>query len=608
MPKALTKTQQQKPFLCVITPVFDPALPSIQQLVKQLQQQSLNNFLHVMVSNGPSPLVDRFTQELHDPRFQFISLPYVSTTSPTDLMRSLGQRREYALKHFSAERFVFLDADITLLDQDYFQKLAEAHQRLGKELLITQVLRYEKTLPTLPLRIGHIDMANFSFSEQAAKEVSYPTDVDPNYGFANDYRFFEKLLSRGEPGYLDFVSAEIGTNRSYGRVTDKHLEKKFIKGRIPLFGNSFDYEDLARIQTVLKSHLVGIGQVVHQFEEQFKTKIGFQAAVATNSCTNAFWLLFRALKFKPTDEVILPNIHFIGVKNALELNQISIRLVDVNPIIPNINLVEIKKALSPQTKAIIFLDYGGYPAPIQEVKTWLAQQGRQDVLLILDAANSPFLEFQGKYAALDYDCVLYSFDMNKILVTGDGGMLLSNRTELVEQVRSLAYLGMTEKVLSGFERSSTQEQWWESHFSEPSLMMSMNNLAASLGITQLMKVEKILAYRKKIVKLYRNKLQRLVKAGYLELPPGFEDEQYPSFLFWIFCSTENIRNALAIHLRDKGVYTTIKYQPLDSSAQTPQALQFYQTSLCLPLHQNLLEDHIDYIASKIFEFFESQDE
>jgi dTDP-4-amino-4,6-dideoxygalactose transaminase len=558
-----------------------------------------------MISNGPSPEVNRFTLDLKDPRFQFMSLPFSPTPTHTDLLINLGQRREHALKQFSAERFVFLDADISLVDQDYFQKLAEAHQRTGKELLITKVLRYEKILPTMPITVSHIDMANFSFSDQAAKAVHYPTDLDPAYGFANDYRFFERLRARGEPEFLDCVSAEIGTNRSYGRITDFFLEEQFHEKPISLFGNSFDAEDVAGLQAVLESHLVGYGQVVREFEDQFKTKIGFQAAVATNSCTNAFWLLCRALHLKAGDEVLMPNMHFVGIKNALELNGITPTLIDVDPVIPNLTLEEIQTHLSPRTRAIIFLDYGGWPSPIQAIKLWLAQQGRQDVTLILDAANSPFTQLNGHYVALEYDFVLYSFDMNKVLVTGDGGMVLSNNTETIEIIRQLAYLGMTNKTISGFDRSATEERWWDSQFSEPSLMLSMNNLAASLGLTQLKKIDLILEQRKKIVALYRHKLQRLVEAKHLNLPPVLEHVEHASFLFWIFLANEKTRNALAHWLRSKGVYTSVKYQPLDMSSPTPHTFQFYQTALCLPLHQNLKEDHVDYIVSKVFEFFES---
>lgn len=95
-----------------------------------------------------------------------------------------------------------------------------------------------------------------------------------------------------------------------------------------------------------------------------------------------------------------------------------------------------------------------------------------------------------------------------------------------------------------------------------------------------------------------------MQRGCIEIPPEVSDLEHNCFFFWLKIKDIPTRNALAHHMLQKGVYTTVKYQPLDATASTPIAFDFYARSLCIPLHQNLREDEVDYIVSKLFDFFE----
>jgi len=372
---------------------------------------------------------------------------------------------------------------------------------------------------------------------------------------------------------------------------------------ISVFGNSFDDKDVAALKEVLDSHLVGMGAVTEKFEQEFAKKIGFAHGIATNSCTNSFWLIFKALGLGPKDQVIIPNIHFFGVKNVLDLFQVQTVIVDVDSQVPNLNLTTLKKHLHLETKAIIFLEYGGYPLDLKSIKNYLHKIGRTDIKLILDAANSPFTKFNGKYTALDYDIAAYSFDMNKILVVGDGGMILAHDPELAQKLKSLSYYGIKDLHASGFAKSKEKDVWWELEIGEPSLKLPMNNLNAALGLSQLAKIEEFLSKRLQVVKQYRKGLQCLNQ--YLDLPPENDEVENDVYLFWLRLRDSRKRNPLAKHLLTNGIYNTVKYQPLDPQAKTPHALDFYQRSLCLPLNQNLNSETVAYIIKQLKNFFKS---
>lgn len=377
-------------------------------------------------------------------------------------------------------------------------------------------------------------------------------------------------------------------------------EKKLIS----VFGNSFDKSDFKAFKNVLKSHLVGTGEVTKKFEEEFKNRIGFKYASAVSSCTNGFWLLLRALEFNPKDEVLIPNIHFFGIRNVLELLDIKYKIIDVGEPVPNITEKEITSHITKRTKAIIFLEYGGYPIiDIRKIKQYLQKHQRKDIVLILDAANSPFTIKDEKYSALDFDYAVYSFDMNKLLVTGEGGIVLSNNGEILKKVKSLSYYGIVDSLTTGFDKSLHRDIWWEVKTAKSSLKLNMNNLSASLGLTQLNKIDTIMQKRKAIARKYYNDLRPLESEGLLLLPPEYKNVENNVYLFWLRLKGEETRNKLAQYLLRQNVYTTVKYQPLDEKALTPNAFRFYKSVLNIPFNQNLTLSQQKYIIKHIKEFF-----
>jgi len=216
-------------FLCIITPIFDPALEAVRQLVNELKSQTYGNFFQVMISNGPSPHIKEFVFDVRkkDERFIYDEIEEEIVNNSKELLINLGKRREYCLKKYNAERYVFLDADVKLINNDYFLKLHKAHKEIKRDVLITLVkLGAELTLPIFPIRYGRIDMANFSFSKKIAKRFNYPTDFDHDIGIGNDYRFFSMISHDDNTAILNFYSTIKDGNNSYKRLTEFFLEEQ----------------------------------------------------------------------------------------------------------------------------------------------------------------------------------------------------------------------------------------------------------------------------------------------------------------------------------------------------------------------------------------------
>ena len=571
-----------------------------------MKKQSYGDFIHVLISNGESHKIRSFIRKLNtnDPRFEYIELDYTPTPNFTALMSNLGTRRDYCLRKINADRYLFLDADTTIVDTNYFSKLYFAHTITHKDILVTNSEYHGEQLPIHPInKEGQIQISNFCIAREVAKKYRYPTKYNVKKSQGNDWVYWQKIKQKSSILFLDILATTEGSGRSYKRATDKKLEELKGNSLISVFGNTFTQHDTDSVHQVLQTHLVGRGEVVTDFETMFKNQIGFKHAVATNSCTNSFWLLLKALDLKKTDEIIIASTHFFGVKNVLNILKIKYKVVDVDEIIPNINIDILLKSVTKNTRAIIGLDYGGYPMKINTLRRGLSRLDRKDIILILDAANSPFTKVNNKYVASNYDFALYSFDMNKIMVTGDGGMILSNNRPIMDKVRSLSYYGILDKHTSGFSKSSGGFEWWKVNASEPSLKLAMNNITAALGISQLIQIDQMLVPRNKVKQLYYAKLQKLVDDKHIVLPPRDKSIENANYLFWLVVKNKQTRDDLAYSLLSKNIYSTVKYQPLASKRQTPIAWDFFDRSLCIPFNQNLSESTVDYIVSQIIEYF-----
>jgi len=246
-------------FLCIITPVFDQAYESVYKLINELNAQTYGNFFQVMISNGPSPRIKELVFDINrqDPRFIYDEIEEEITNNPIETLVNLGKRREYCLKKYNAERYVFLDADVKLVDNDYFLKLYKAHQEIKRDVLMPLVKIFqhgsEITLPIFPIIPGHIDVANYTFSKKLAKHCSYPTDYDPNMGISNDYRFFSRISNENNTALLNFVSAIRDGNNSYKRLTeswDEQLrierEKRELEERLRIESEKQELEERLR--------------------------------------------------------------------------------------------------------------------------------------------------------------------------------------------------------------------------------------------------------------------------------------------------------------------------------------------------------------------------
>lgn len=370
---------------------------------------------------------------------------------------------------------------------------------------------------------------------------------------------------------------------------------------INVYQPSLGEEELNRIREVFASNWLGKGKLTDEFEERFALhlQVNKNRVLTTNCCSEGLFSSMKLLEIGPDDEVIMPTISFVGAGNAVCANGSKLVLCDVDIRTQNARAEDIEKKITNKTKAILLLHYGGVSCEMDEI---LAFAKSYDLKVIEDSACAVSSTYKGRACGTMGDMAMWSFDAMKILVCGDGAMLCFNTPELREKASKLLYFGLESK--SGYS-NTVDKKWWEFELSCFGHRAIMNDVTAAMALEQLRKLPSFIARRKQIAEHYNERLGTL---DWLDIPLPLKDYQTSSYYFYPIQVKKEVRDDLAKFLRDNGVYTTYRYFPLHRvsaygvSGEFPNASWAADHTLCLPIHQALSHDEIDYICDQIIAF------
>jgi aminotransferase len=369
---------------------------------------------------------------------------------------------------------------------------------------------------------------------------------------------------------------------------------------IRMFQPTLGQDELSAIAEVFADNWPGAGPRLKAFEKAFAAYIGAESEqmIGVTSCTEGLFQSVAALELSPSTEIILPTISFIGAGHAVRASGARLRLIDVDPLTLNPRPEHVEKALTAQTKAILLLHYGGRLDWIRDIA---ALAKARNVALIEDSACALGGRCNGDSYGTFGDIGVWSFDAMKLLVTGDGGMIRIRDEALRQRVYQRIVLGGVRPGLEG--AVSSRARWWELNPAACGRWSSMNDLAAAIGLVQLKRINSFIDRRRQIVRTYNSAFAEI---PWLRLPPPPTEENAPYF-YWIQAPVE-IRDKLAYYLHQRDIYTTFRYWPLHrtslyaDSGSYPGADLAADTTLLLPMHQNLSDSDVDRIAESVCAF------
>jgi perosamine synthetase len=198
----------------------------------------------------------------------------------------------------------------------------------------------------------------------------------------------------------------------------------------PLIG---DREAAYVLDCVRSGWISSEGPYVTRFEEAWAAYCGTRYGVAVTNGTAALYAAFDALRLRPGDEVIMPSFTIIGCAHAIIAAGATPVLVDADPRTWCMDVDHVAVRITPRTRAVLAVHIYGHPVDMQPLRALAAQH---KLTIVEDAAEAHGAEYRGARAGSLGDIACFSFYANKILTTGEGGMVLTSDPALAERVRS----------------------------------------------------------------------------------------------------------------------------------------------------------------------------
>ncbi len=273
------------------------------------------------------------------------------------------------------------------------------------------------------------------------------------------------------------------------------------------------------------------GPYVSQFESKFSQRVGRKYGIAVCNGSAALEVAVAALGIGKNDEVIMPDFTIISCAAAVIRAGAKPILVDADKDTWNMDVKKIEEKITKRTKAIMVVHIYGLPVDMDPV---LNLAKKHSLKIIEDAAEAHGLEYKGRPCGSFGNLSIFSFYPNKLVTTGEGGMVVTDDEDLAARCKSLRNLCFQEK-----KRFVHEELGWN---------FRMTNLQAALGLAQLERLEKFIAIKRRMGKKYTDLLKD-IKGIQLPLP----QTNYAENIYWVYgivlrekrFKTEKIREKLA---------------------------------------------------------------
>ena len=375
-----------------------------------------------------------------------------------------------------------------------------------------------------------------------------------------------------------------------------------MKWKIPLYKIYWDEDDVIHVTKTLKEGMMwAIGQNTMKFEELIGEYVGRKYGVAFNSGTSALHAALLAHRIKKGDEVIVPSFTFIATVNSVLFVGAKPVFADVEEETYGLDPENVKEKITEKTRCIMPIHYGGLPCYIKELKE-IARDYR--LLLIEDAAESLGSKGYDEPVGSFGDSAMFSFCANKIITTGEGGMIVTDSRDIFERLRLIRSHGRSETE-DYFTSIKTMD------YITLGYNWRMSNITAALGISQFKKLNEIIEMRRRNA-AYMTK--RLSKIRGIE-PPHPPRQYFHVYQMYTIKVEEGkkVRNSLKNYLAEKGIMTKVYFSPVHLTSfyrrnfafrgvELPVTEKLSQQVLTLPMYPTLTTKEIDYIADNIKHF------
>lgn len=332
------------------------------------------------------------------------------------------------------------------------------------------------------------------------------------------------------------------------------------------------------------------GAYVERFERMFADFCGVRHAVSCCNGTVALHLTLLACGIGSGDEVIVPDLTFVASANAVTYCGATPVFVDVDAQTWTIDTSLIEERITPQTRAIIAVHLYGHMCDMDALRVIAA---RHNLIIIEDAAEAHGARFRDEAAGALGRVATFSFYGNKIISTGEGGMVVTDDARLAEQVRLLRGQGM-----------DSDRRYW---FPVIGYNYRLTNIAAAIGCAQMEKIEWHLARRREVASWYTEELASITAVS-AQTEAAWTHHAYWMFTVLIDPAITSQRDAIMRRLYDEGIETRPIFYPLSSlppysaanaQRRMPVATDLAARGICLPTWAGLTRYDVRRIVTSL---------
>ena len=364
--------------------------------------------------------------------------------------------------------------------------------------------------------------------------------MNKDFVYAEENTSFESIMKKFDKRYR-FIPI---VNQNNELVDFYSL---FSDARIPIYKPSLGGNEAKYAMDCLSTNWISSkGKYVIKFEEEFAAYCGAKYGVSTSNGTVGLHLALKSIGIGKEDEVIVPSLTFIASANSISYCGATPVFADVDMDTRTIMHTNLDKLLTEKTKAIMPVHLYGQPAKMDEIISFARLN---NLKIIEDSAEAHGAKYKGKYVGTLSDVGVFSFYGNKIMTTGEGGMVVTDNKETYEKLLLLRDHGM-----------DINKRYWHNVIG---YNYRMTNIQAAIGCAQLENIEKILSRKKKISERYDKVLS---KFKYFKLPPRNDWSHNVDWLYAIELnlhnSRENFRDSLIVALNKKNIECSPFFYPM----------------------------------------------
>lgn len=357
-------------------------------------------------------------------------------------------------------------------------------------------------------------------------------------------------------------------------------------GLIPLTEPLLNGRELEYVTECIQTNWVSsLGRFVTQFEKDFAAFCHCSHGIAVSNGTVALHLALAALRIGPGDEVIVPTLTFVATANAVRYTGATPVLVDSDPYTWNLDPAAVAAAVTHRTRAIIPVHIYGHPADMDPL---LDIARRHNLWVIEDAAEAHGAEYKGQRVGGLGHFGCFSFYGNKIITTGEGGMVVTNDPDLAQKAQFLKDHAM-----------SPVKRYWHP---EIGFNYRMTNIQAALGVAQLERIDYLIELRRQHARQYAAELQGVPG---ITLPP---EADWAKNVYWMYSVLIEgdygfSRDEVMAGMKAQGVDTRPFFYPIhtmppyQSGQRLPVAEELSKKGMNLPSAPTLTEDQIGTVCS-----------